>query len=165
VCGFFPVFHRIHIFVGTTIGYIPDLQDKEEERTQSPAQAYLKSRVPAYPRSRGPYRVFSQTPWKAGPLASCLSWRTFHLTRSANETQTVESNASLGRWASIESKEQSRSSASIISIKTAVVFTFQVRVQSEWAAIGLHGYDADLITLQYGSSFGMLKFLLTMYIQ
>src|SRR3989441_5247260 len=46
--------------------------------------------------------------------------------------------SSLGRWASIESKDQSRITASTISIQTAVIFIFQFRVQFKWAAIGLH---------------------------
>src|SRR5438874_7366465 len=46
--------------------------------------------------------------------------------------------SSLGRWASIESKDQSRITASTISIQTAVIFIFHLRVQFKWAAIGLH---------------------------
>jgi hypothetical protein len=46
-------------------------------------------------------------------------------------------DASLGIWASIESKDQSRVSASTTSIKTAVIFTFQFkcsRMGCKWAA-------------------------------
>jgi hypothetical protein len=44
--------------------------------------------------------------------------------------------ASLGNWASIESKDQSRVSASTISIKTAVIFTFRIRVQPNGLQLG-----------------------------
>ena len=44
--------------------------------------------------------------------------------------------ASLGNWASIESKDQSRVSASTISIKTAVIFTFRSRVQPNGLQMG-----------------------------
>jgi hypothetical protein len=42
----------------------------------------------------------------------------------------------MGNWASIESKDQSRVSASTISIKTAGIFTFQIRVQPNGLQMG-----------------------------
>jgi len=44
--------------------------------------------------------------------------------------------SSLGNWASIESKDQSRVSASTISIKTAGIFIFQIRVQPNGLQMG-----------------------------
>ena len=44
--------------------------------------------------------------------------------------------ASLGKWTTIESKDQSRVSASTISIKTAVIFSFQIRVQPNGLQLG-----------------------------
>jgi hypothetical protein len=51
------------------------------------------------------------------------------LKRKERETGIEPATSSLGIWASIESKDQSRVSASTISIKTAVIFTFQIRVR------------------------------------
>jgi hypothetical protein len=68
------------------------------------------------------------------------------LIKKERETGIEPATSSLGRWASIESKEQSRTMASTISIQNAGVFTFQVRVQFKWAAIGLHLHDANPIT-------------------
>ena len=52
------------------------------------------------------------------------------------ETGIEPATSSLGIWASIESKDQSRVSASTISIKTAVIFTFRIRVQPNGLQLG-----------------------------
>ena len=52
------------------------------------------------------------------------------------ETGIEPATSSLGNWASIESKDQSRVSASTISIKTAVIFTFHIRVQPNGLQLG-----------------------------
>jgi hypothetical protein len=54
----------------------------------------------------------------------------------ARDTGIEPATTSLGIRASIESKDQSRVSASTISIKTAVIFTFQIRVQPNGLRLG-----------------------------
>jgi hypothetical protein len=58
------------------------------------------------------------------------------LKRKERETGIEPAPSSLGNWASIESKDQSRVSASTISIKTAVIFTFRIRVQPNGLQLG-----------------------------
>jgi hypothetical protein len=53
------------------------------------------------------------------------------------ETGIEPATSSLGNWASIESKEQSRTTAASISIQNAGVLAFPTSVQFNWAAIGL----------------------------
>jgi hypothetical protein len=56
--------------------------------------------------------------------------------KKERETGIEPATSSLGNWASIESKDQSRVSASTISIKAAVIFTFQIRVQPNGLQLG-----------------------------
>jgi hypothetical protein len=73
--------------------------------------------------------------WAAfGLHGECVSCKL--LERKERETGIEPATSSLGNWASIESKEQSRVSASTISIKTAVIFTFRIRVQPNGLQLG-----------------------------
>ena len=62
------------------------------------------------------------------------------------ETGIEPATSSLGNWVSIESKDQSRVSASTISIKNRCSFHLPNSSAAEWAANGLHDHDANPIT-------------------
>ena len=69
--------------------------------------------------------------------AECSEQRERYIVESKERETGIEPpTSSFRNWASIDSKDQSRVSASTISIKTAVVFTFQIRLQPNGLQLG-----------------------------